>query len=239
MLTNNAGFNCNAARVIVQHAGWDQRRARCSPRCATCCAQVPPRRAYYPGAADRFDAFLAAHPDAAEQLRRAHGRRRLPWTLIPGLDPDEARRHRLHHRGLLRRLRRDAALDGGDRPPSSSTRPWPSATTRLWGTLNVTLHRPPRSRCDDPESPTAVERAIADLRYGTVSVNHWAAVGYGLVVTPWGAFPGHTAAGHPVRRRRGAQHADVRARRRRRVVRAPFRVWPKPVWFATHKTAHR
>jgi hypothetical protein len=23
------------------------------------------------------------------------------------------------------------------------------------------------------------------------------------------------------------------------VVHAPFRVWPKPVWFATHRTAHR
>ena len=25
MLTNNAGFNCNATRVIVTHAGWKQR----------------------------------------------------------------------------------------------------------------------------------------------------------------------------------------------------------------------
>src|SRR5947209_18315245 len=25
MLTNNAGFNCNATRVILQHSGWSQR----------------------------------------------------------------------------------------------------------------------------------------------------------------------------------------------------------------------
>ena len=24
-----------------------------------------------------------------------------------------------------------------------------------------------------------------------MSINHWAAIGYGLVVTPWGAYPGH------------------------------------------------
>ena len=28
-------------------------------------------------------------------------------------------------------------------------------------------------------------------------------------------------------------------RRRRRWSSAPFYVWPKPVWFSTHKTAHR
>ena len=31
---------------------------------------------------------------------------------------------------------------------------------------------------------------VEDLRFGTVAINCWAAVGYGLVVTPWGAYPG-------------------------------------------------
>ena len=29
------------------------------------------------------------------------------------------------------------------------------------------------------------------------------------------------------------------SRPQKTVVRAPFYIWPKPVWFATHKTAHR
>ena len=84
----------------------------------------------------------------------------------------------------------------------------------------------------------AVERAVAGLRYGTVSVNHWAAVGYGLVVTPWGAFPGHTA--RDIQSGTGFVHNTLMFDRpQKTVVQAPFYVWPKPVWFSTHKTAHR
>jgi hypothetical protein len=83
-----------------------------------------------------------------------------------------------------------------------------------------------------------LDRGLADLRYGTVSVNHWAAVGYGLVVTPWGAFPGHTA--QDIQSGVGVVHNTLMfSRVQKTVVRAPFRVWPKPVWFATHRTAHR
>src|SRR5262249_10290752 len=63
MLTNNAGFNCNATRMLIQHASWSERenllreiRARLK--------KVPLREAYYPGARDRQQAFVAAHPNA-------------------------------------------------------------------------------------------------------------------------------------------------------------------------------
>ena len=106
----------------------------------------------------------------------------------------------------------------------------------LWGTLNVTLIVHPES-LKDPDVARAVDRAIANLRYGTVSINHWAAVGYGLVVTPWGAFPGHTA--QDIQSGTGWVHNTLMFDRiQKTVVRAPFRVFPKPVWFATHKTAH-
>lgn len=90
----------------------------------------------------------------------------------------------------------------------------------------------------DPEVARAVEQAIADLRYGTVSVNHWAASGYALVVTPWGAFPGHTR--RDIQSGTGFVHNTLLFDRpEKTVVRAPFRVRPKPVWFATHRTAHK
>jgi hypothetical protein len=84
----------------------------------------------------------------------------------------------------------------------------------------------------------AVEKAIADLRYGTIAVNHWAAIGYGLVITPWGAFPDHPP--HDIQSGTGVVHNTLMFdRSQKTVVRAPFRVTPKPVWFATHKTAHK
>jgi hypothetical protein len=111
------------------------------------------------------------------------------------------------------------------------------ANQRLWGTLNATLLVHPRS-LDDPATARAVERAVEDLRYGTVAINHWAAVGYGLVVTPWGGFPGQTPA--DIQSGTGWVHNTLMfSRPQKVVVRAPFRTLPKPVWFATHKTANR
>src|SRR5206468_10927845 len=81
MLTNNAGFNCNAGRVIVQHAAWGQ-RGELLARIGRVLSQIPVRRAYYPGAGERFDAFLGAHQRTAEIFGSRAGDK-LPWMLIP------------------------------------------------------------------------------------------------------------------------------------------------------------
>ena len=65
------------------------------------------------------------------------------------------------------------------------------ANEALWGSLNATVIVDPRS-AREPSVAAALDRAIAGLRYGTVSLNHWSAIGYGLGITPWGAFPGPT-----------------------------------------------
>jgi hypothetical protein len=108
---------------------------------------------------------------------------------------------------------------------------------RLWGTLNVTMIVHPSSAAE-PELGAAVEQAIADLRYGTVAVNHWAAIGYGLVVTPWGAYPGHSQ--QDIQSGVGVVHNTLMfSEVEKGVVRAPFRAKPKPAWFVLHRTSHQ
>jgi hypothetical protein len=63
MLANNAGFNCNAARVLITAAAWPQRQASLDAL-EHALASLPPRRPYYPGAAELHAAFLQRHPDA-------------------------------------------------------------------------------------------------------------------------------------------------------------------------------
>ncbi|HEY0512678.1 MAG TPA: aldehyde dehydrogenase family protein [Thermoanaerobaculia bacterium] len=233
MLTNNAGFNCNAGRVIVQHAAWGQRGALLSEM-AKILRQIPVRRAYYPGAADRFGAFLAAHQTTAE-IFGARAGDKLPWMLIPNLDPekkDDICFTTEAFCGVCGETGLEAAT-----VPEYIDRAVAFCNDTLWGTLNVTLIVHPES-LKNPDVKRAVERAVANLRYGTVSVNHWAATGYGLVVTPWGAFPGHTP--EDIKSGTGFVHNTLMFDRpQKTVVQAPFYVWPKPVWFATHKTAHR
>jgi acyl-CoA reductase-like NAD-dependent aldehyde dehydrogenase len=232
MLTNNAGFNCNAARVIVTDAAWAERE----PFLAAfrrVLARVPPRHAWYPGAAERFDTFLARHPEADTFGERAQGA--LPWGFAAGLDP--AREDEIcFTTESFCSFCGETALRAGS-VPEFIGRAVDFANDRLWGTLNATLIVHPRSLAD-PEVARAVDSAVADLRYGTVAINHWAATGYGLVVTPWGAYPGHTAA--DIQSGTGWVHNTLMfSRVQKSVVRAPFRVLPKPVWFATHKTAGR
>jgi acyl-CoA reductase-like NAD-dependent aldehyde dehydrogenase len=233
MLTNNAGFNCNAGRVIVQHASWDRRHPLLA-NVRKVLDQIPVRRAYYPGAADRFDTFLSQHREAAETFGTRAGDR-LPWMLIPDLDPanrDDVAFTTEAFCGVCGETGLPA-----DSVPEFIDRAVAFCNNVLWGTLNATLIVHPES-LKDPGVASAVDRALGDLRYGTVSINHWAAVGYGLVVTPWGAFPGHTA--RDIQSGVGVVHNTLMfSRPQKTVVQAPFRVWPKPVWFATHKTAHK
>jgi acyl-CoA reductase-like NAD-dependent aldehyde dehydrogenase len=231
-LTNNAGFNCNASRVIVQHAASPDRN-RLLGAIRALLARVPTRRAYYPGAADRYHAFVAAHPEAERFGEEAEDR--LPWTLIPGLDP-AARDDICYTTEAFCCLFGETPIAAGS-VPEYLERAVAFANDTLWGTLNVTLVVPPAALAD-PAVAAAVERAIADLRYGTVSVNHWAAIGYGLVVTPWGAYPGHTA--QDIQSGTGVVHNTLMfSRVQKSVVRAPFHARPKPVWFAAHRTAGR
>jgi acyl-CoA reductase-like NAD-dependent aldehyde dehydrogenase len=232
MLTNNAGFNCNAGRVIVQHAAWPQRQALLA-KTREVLAQVPVRKAYYPGAVERFETFLAAHPATAETFGTRSGDK-LPWVLIPGLDPAK-RDDVCFTTEAFCGIFGETALDATT-VPEYIDKAVAFCNDTLWGTLNVTLIVHPES-LKDPDVARAVDRAIANLRYGTVSINHWAAVGYGLVVTPWGGFPGSTP--QDIQSGTGWVHNTLMFDRiQKTLVRAPFRVFPKPVWFATHKTAH-
>jgi aldehyde dehydrogenase (NAD(P)+) len=81
---------------------------------------------------------------------------------------------------------------------------------------------------------SALDKAIDELKYGSVCINHWPALSYGLGSTTWGAYPGH--ARNDIQSGTGVVHntyllEDVE----KTVISGPFTVWPKPPWFVTHK----
>ena len=229
-VTNNAGFNCNATRVIVQHEAWE-RRGDLLDAVRDQLAKVAPRSAYYPGAQDRHGAFLAAHPKAETFGIANEGE--LPWTLIPGLDPETENE-------ICFRAEAFCGVTSETALAAASTAEFVARAVEfvnesLWGSLNATLLVHPKSLAD-PEIGQAVEKAVADLRHGAVTLNCWAAVAYGLVITPWGGAPGHDV--YDIQSGSGVVHNTMMFDRvQKTVVRAPFRVVPKPPWFPSHKTA--
>jgi acyl-CoA reductase-like NAD-dependent aldehyde dehydrogenase len=231
-LVNNAGFNCNAARVVIQHAGWDGRE-RLVAALRDRLAAVPPRRAYYPGAAERFARYRAAHPDA-----RPLGNAReseLPWLLVDGLDADAPDELCFETEAFCSVLGETALA--ADNVPDFIARAVDFANTRLLGTLNACLLVHPAS-LRDPAIAAGVDRAVAGLRYGTVAVNHWPAVGFALGTTTWGAFPGHDI--YNVGSGIGTVHnALMLDRVQKSVVWGPFHAWPTPPWFVTARRPTR
>jgi acyl-CoA reductase-like NAD-dependent aldehyde dehydrogenase len=232
MLVNNAGFNCNATRVILQHASWNQRQPLLA-RIADVLAKVPLREAYYPGARDRLNAFIAAHGDA-RQIGTPSGNQ-LPWTLISGVGPEETDDIVFTTEafcGLFGETPLEAAS-----VPEFVDRAVAFCNDDIWGSLNATILVHPQS-LKDPAVKDALERAVANLRYGTVAVNYWAGIGFALGSTTWGAFPGHPL--WDIQSGNGVVHNTLMfARPQKSVMRAPFRSMPTPPWFATHGRAAR
>jgi len=233
MLTNNAGFNCNATRVIIQHGGWQQHE-QLLQRMREVLKQVPLRSAYYPGAQDRQRAFIAEHPDAEQYGLAAPDE--LPWTLIPGVDPqysDDICFTTEAFCGLFA----ETPVEAGS-VAEYIDRAVAFCNNELWGTLSATILVHPKS-LKDPQVKEAVERAVTNLRYGNIGVNHWTGTSFALGVSTWGAFPGHPL--FDIQSGTGVVHNTLMfAHPQKSVLRGPFRATPKPTWFVTQgKTARK
>ena len=172
-------------------------------------------------------------PPEAEQFSNSYDGY-LPWTLIPDVDPHNANDICFNAEAFCS-IFADTTLDAPS-VPEYIDRAVDFANNTLWGTLNATLIVHPESM-KDPAIATAVERAVENLRYGTVALNQWAVVGYGLGSPTWGGFVGHDI--YDVQSGIGVVHNTMMfSRPQKSVIRAPFIVRPTPVWFATHKTGH-
>ena len=184
-MVQNAGFNCNAARVLITSSGWPQREQFLDRLRATL-RSLAPRRPYYPGARQRYRQFIDTYADRAEILGRpTEGV--LPPALIVGLDPEEDSPLALTSEAFCA-LCAELPLAESD-PANFLSRATAFANDRLHGTLNAEILIDPRT---ERRQGKALDTALNELRYGTIAVNHWPALGFAFGNTPWGAYPGHT-----------------------------------------------
>jgi acyl-CoA reductase-like NAD-dependent aldehyde dehydrogenase len=233
MLVQNGGFNCIAARVIVQHAAWS-RRAALNDAIRDSLRRAEPRTAYYPGARDRWERFTAAHPQS--EWFGPDGEDDVPFTFIPDLDATR-RDDIAFTTEAFCAVFGEVPLDAPRSVPAFLEQAVDFCNDRLWGTLSASLIVHPRTLAD-PESREAVERAIDRLAYGSVVVNHWSAAPFAMISPPWGAAPGATPS--DIQSGDGFVHntyliEDIA----KTVVRGPFRPVLRPPWFHTHRTLNR
>ncbi|HET7011323.1 MAG TPA: aldehyde dehydrogenase family protein [Anaerolineales bacterium] len=184
-LVANAGFGCLTPRVIVQHRSWP-RRQELLEAIGRRLRAYPTRKAYYPGAIHEHARCVSIHPEALQYGKPASGH--LPWTVVPDIDPRQVDDICFRHEFFCG-LMAETSIDAPD-VPAFLERAVEFCNSVLWGTLNATLIIHPGS-LREPGVAEAVERAIARLRYGTVSLNMLAFYSAYFMTAPWGGFPGH------------------------------------------------
>jgi acyl-CoA reductase-like NAD-dependent aldehyde dehydrogenase len=225
MVAHNGSFNCTAAKVLVLARGWDRREAFLD-KLHDVFTRLAARRAYYPGAEERYQAFRAQYPNA--RVLGPGGTHVVPWTILPNV-PANAGEYALTREAFCGVLA-EVSLDATG-PADFLTEAVPFVNEHVWGNLSSVVLVDGRTRRRHRE---ALERALSDLRYGDIGVNVWSGANFALGVASWGAYPGNPL--ENIRSGRGVVHNTMLFDHpQKSIVRGPFRLWPTPVWFADHR----
>ena len=235
---HNSGFNCIACQMLIVPDGWAKTDTLLE-RMKTQISKVSARPPYYPGAADRVQDF-ADHGHPGEGDADDGG----TCVVVPFAKGGDAWLEQTEVFAPAMSILRLA----NDDPESYLRAAIAYANENLHGTLgaNILIH---------PKTLRAIgkrrfDALLADLRYGCIAINAWTGLGFLLVQTPWGGFPG--ASPDNVQSGIGFVHNSYMFDKpERTVVRAPFRPFPRnllsgglsllprPPWFVSNRKAHK
>ncbi|CAH0123069.1 aldehyde dehydrogenase family protein [Microbacterium sp. Bi121] len=234
MRLQNCGHNCIAGQVVIISSDWAQAdEFRAALRRAY--AKAPERPIWYPHSDDRMQQANDDYPDAlvlGDRLLVEIGEEEDPTAL-------QNTEYFAPVLGVI-------AIPGtGQQFLDAAVA---HANDKLQGTLGANLLIDPATQ---RSLGTGFERAVAELRYGSIAINAWTAFGFITPTLTWGAFPGNTL--QDVGSGIGVVHnALLLDRVERSVLHGPFRpfprslpvvsgggrftILPKPPWFVSART---
>jgi hypothetical protein len=230
-VAHNASFNCNATKILVLPEGWPAGSAFLAEVERTL-RLAPIRKAYYPGAAQRWHSLVDGRKDVRVVDAAPDGS--LPWTIVCGLSAADENEPAFWTEPFCSILS-ETTLGSSD-PVEFLDAAVTFANERLWGNLSATIVVHPAT-LRDRRVAAALERAICRLRYGVVGVNGWPALAFSFGTPPWGAHPGSTSA--DIQSGCGFVHnTPMLEHIEKAVIRFPLMSSPKPVIFPGHRSAH-
>lgn len=222
MVVNNAGCNCVTPRVLVLSRDWPQ-RAQFQRLLEARLLTLGSRPAFYPGARERQGDFLKSRPDAT--VIGLPTESELPWVISWGhssTETNDAFTEEYFCPALV-----GVELDETD-PVAFLRAAQEFVTSRVWGTLAVTMLIDPATR-RRPGVSEVLDDVVEALAYGVVAVNAFHALGIGLGSTTWGAAPG----ADPSTGRGVVSNGLLVPGARRSVVEGRFTTPWTPPWFIT------
>ena len=196
-ITSNNSCNCLAPKMLVIDKDWDKTEfflSKLKFHLNTRALVAP----YYPGTTQRYEAFKKAYPKQMEQIKGELGgppdvagagkamSEPCPWMVIT-LEEDVLDKKEWEYA-----LRNEpfapvfhiALLTGTGEEDAFLSKAVSFVNDELFGTLSMTLLA--------KDSTPAVEKAIADLRYGAIALNAWTAQCVSAPCATWGAYPGES-----------------------------------------------
>ena len=223
----NAGFNCIAAQVIVLDKNWIQ-KDQLIDEVKQIIRTQQTRYFYYPGSKERISKINKS--PKVEILSQDSCE--VPYSASVTDSDDEFYFHNEVWGGtIIFKL-----LD------SNSVNDFIKKATifcndELWGNLGCTvLIKPKTERAYKNE----FNEMIDNLKYGTVAINEWCALGFAIPSLPWGGYPGNKDS--DIQSGQGYVHNSFLFESPLNgVVRTDFKPMLNidPPWFITHKNSHK
>jgi aldehyde dehydrogenase (NAD(P)+) len=152
-VTNNASFNCNAAKMLITPKGW-KRTDELLTGMERAISAAPVRKAWYPGAKDRYQKLTEGRTNV--KTIGAAGDDTLPWTVVRGLDAADADERNFTTEPFCSII--STTEVASDDPIEFLDKAVDFANNRLWGTLNACVVVHPDTH-KDPKVNEAFERA--------------------------------------------------------------------------------
>jgi hypothetical protein len=223
---NNSGFNCIAAQVIILPKNW-KHTDKLKRDIKYYLKKVGDTTSYYPGASENLnDLVQTENYDQINNLSCS----------TPFLVSDLNLEKEYANKEVW-----STALYFHELPYSTYENFCSNAVdyvnNHLWGNLGVTvLIKNHKKKTNQGILNTYIE----ELKYGTVAINEWSALGFVIPTLPWGGYPGNKD--NDIQSGQGYVHnALLFESPQKGIVYSRFRLSPliDPPWFVTNKKAHR
>jgi len=194
--TGNNGYYCNSPKLLVLAEGWPQKEAFLGILRAIL-KGLPAMPPYYPGSHKRYEGFEAAYKQGIEKIEGpgfgtsqkwgAH----IPWSLVHiSVDPsnlEASKGEYAFQNEPFCPVLTVCTLKGVSEPQQYLEVSTALVNRIVWGRLSCSLVVHPETQ---KAAPAAVDKAIASLEYGNITINAWSALSYSIDTGVWGAYAG-------------------------------------------------
>ena len=223
---NNSGFNCIAAQVIVLPKDWKHTK-KLKADIKNYLKKIGDTTSYYPGAIENLNNLNGSNN--YEQINNLSCS--TPF-LISNLDLEheygskEVWSTALYFKEISYNSYEDFCTNSVN-----------YVNNELWGNLGVSVLI---KNYKKKKNEKILSSYVENLKYGTVAINEWSALGFVIPSLPWGGYPGNKD--NDIQSGQGYVHNSFLFESPQKgIIYSKFRLSRliDPPWFVTNKKAHR